>query len=133
MNTPVTIVNLIHDTATNKDTPVCWVFQHATWRETYGSSGNGTVKDPAKTVHVRIMARVGESPYLPAYEWYALPAEGKEKAWTLKNGWMIVKGAIPSMTIGQYNKLKQSHDCTTIKEWADNREQFLPHWHIYGG
>ena len=46
---------------------------------------------------------------------------------------MIVKGAIPSMTIGQYNKLKQRHDCTTIKEWADNREQFLPHWHIYGG
>ena len=90
MNTPVTIVNLIHDTATDKDTPVCWVFQHATWRETYGSSGNGTVKDPAKTVHVRIMARMGEPPYLPAYEWYALPAEAKEKAWTLKNGWMIV-------------------------------------------
>lgn len=133
MNTSVTIINLIHDTATDKDTPVCWVFNNATWRETYGTSGNGTVKDPAKTVHVRIMARNRVPPYMPAWAWYQLPADVKQKVWTLKNGWMIVKGAIPSMTIEQYNRLKKSADCTVITAWADNREQFLPHWHIYGG
>lgn len=133
MNTPVTLVNIITDSATGKETPICWVFKNASWREKVGSSGNGTAKDPAKTVHVRIMAKMGEPPYLPAYVWYGLPTEAKEKAWTLKNGWMIIKGAVSSMTIGQYTKLKKNHDCTTITAWSDNREQYLPHWHIYGG
>ena len=132
MNTPVTIINLIHDTATDNDTPVCWVFQHATWRETYGSSGNGTAKDPATTVHVRIMARVGEPPYIPAWQWYTLPADGKEKAWTLKPGWLLLKGAVPQLTLEEYSTLCK-RGAVRLTAFADNREQLLPHWHLEGG
>ena len=38
MQGTVTVVNLIHDTAAETDTPVCWVFPACSWRERRGSS-----------------------------------------------------------------------------------------------
>ena len=38
MQTAVTVVNLIHDTATETDRPVCWVFPFCSWRECRSTS-----------------------------------------------------------------------------------------------
>ena len=58
MQTAVTVVNLIHDTATETDRPVCWVFPGCSWRECRSTSGSGTAKDPERTTHIRIPASV---------------------------------------------------------------------------
>ena len=56
MQTAVTVVNLIHDTVTETDRPVCWVFAGCSWRECRSTSGSGTAKDhphphPGQRVH----------------------------------------------------------------------------------
>ncbi len=58
MQTAITVVNLIHDTVTETDRPVCWVFPVCSWRECRSTSGNGTAKDPERTTHIRIPASV---------------------------------------------------------------------------
>ena len=131
MQTAVTVVNLIHDPQTDTDTPVCWVFPACSWRERIGTTGSGTAKDPAREVHVRIPARMGEAPYLPAWEWYALPAEARRKAWTLKNGWLLLKGAVQALTLDEYTALCK-RGAVRLTAFADNREQLLPHWHLQG-
>lgn len=131
MQTAVTVVNLIHDPKTDTDTPVCWVFPACSWRERIGTTGSGTTKDPAREVHVRIHARMGEPPYLPAWEWYALPEEAKRKAWTLKNGWLLLKGAVQELTLAEYTALCK-RGAVRLTAFADNREQLLPHWHLQG-
>ena len=65
MQTAITVVNLIHDTATETDRPVCWVFPGCSWRECRSTSGSGTAKDPERTTHIRIPASVCTADYLP--------------------------------------------------------------------
>ena len=67
MQTAVTVVKLIHDTATETDRPVCWVFSGCSWREcrSASGSGSGTAKDPERTTHIRIPASVCTMGYLP--------------------------------------------------------------------
>ncbi len=98
MQTAVTVVNLIHDTATETDMPVCWVFAGCSWRECRSTSGSGTAKDPERTTHIRIPASVCTAGYLPYAQWAALPAAEKAKHWTLKRGWKLVQGAVPALT-----------------------------------
>ncbi len=131
MQTAVTVVNLIHDPKTDADTPVCWVFPACSWRERIGTTGSGTAKDPSREIHVRIPARMGEAPYLPAWEWYALSKEAKHKAWTLKNGWLLLKGAVQTLTLAEYTALCK-RGAVRLTAFADNREQLLPHWHLQG-
>ena len=65
MQTAVTVVNLIHDTVTETDRPVCWVFAGCSWRECRSTSGSVTAKDPERTTHIRIPASVCTMGYLP--------------------------------------------------------------------
>ena len=80
MQTAVTVVNLIHDTATETDRPVCWVFPGCSWRECRSTSGSGTAKDPERTTHIRIPASVCTAGYLPYAQWAALSAAEKGQA-----------------------------------------------------
>ena len=113
MQTAVTVVNLIHDTATETDRPLCWVFAGCSWRECRSTSGSGTAKDPERTTHIRI------------------PAE-KAKHWTLKRGWKLVQGAVPALTAEEYAKLEKTHLCCTAAAVSNDREPLLPHWHVEG-
>ena len=65
MQGTVTVVNLIHDTKTETDAPVCWPFPACSWRECRSTSGSGTAKDPERTTHVRIPAGLCTQGYLP--------------------------------------------------------------------
>lgn len=102
MQTAVTVVNLIHDTATETDRPVCWVFAGCT------------------------------AGYLPYAQWAALSAAEKAKHWTLKRGWKLVQGAVPALTEAEYAKLEKTHLCCTAAAVSDDREPLLPHWHVEG-
>ena len=103
MQTAVTVVNLIHDTKNETDTPVCWPFPVCSWRECRSTSGNGTAKDPQRNTHVRIPAGVCTQGYLPYAQWAALSAAEKEKHWTLKRGWKLVQGAVRTLTAEEYD------------------------------
>ena len=70
--------------------------------------------------------------YLPYAQWAALPAAEKPKHWTLKRGWKIVQGAVPSLTEAEYAHLEKTHLCCTVAVVSDNREPLLPHWHVEG-
>lgn len=48
MQCSVTVVNLIHDTATETDRPVCHAIPGSSWREKLDTSGG----DPQRTVHI---------------------------------------------------------------------------------
>lgn len=65
MQCSVTVVNLIHDTATEIDRPVCHVIPGCSWREKLDTSGG----DPQRTVHVRLPPAAG---YLPYFQWAKL-------------------------------------------------------------
>lgn len=104
MQTAVTVVNLIHDTATETDRPVCWVFPGCSWRECRSTSGSGTAKDPERTTHIRIPASVCTMGYLPYAQWAALSAAEKTKHWTLKRGWKLVQGSVPALTEAEYHR-----------------------------
>ena len=134
MQTAVTVVNLIHDTATETDMPVCWVFPGCSWREcrSASGSGSGTAKDPERTTHIRIPASVCTMGYLPYAQWAALSAAEKTKHWTLKRGWKLVQGAVPALTVEEYAKLEKTHLCCTAAAVSDDREPLLPHWHVEG-
>ena len=121
MQTAVTVVNLIHDTATETDRPVCWVFPGCSWRECRSTSGSGTAK-----------ASVCTMGYLPYAQWAALSAAEKAKHWTLKRGWKLVQGAVPALTEAEYAKLEKTHLCCTAAAVSDDREPLLPHWHVEG-
>lgn len=132
MQGTVTVVNLIHDTATETDTPVCWSFPGCSWRECRSTSGSGTAKDPERTTHVRIPAGLCTHGYLPYAQWAALPAAEKVKHWTLKRGWKLVQGAVRTLTAEEYAHLEKTHLCCTVSAISDNREPLLPHWHVEG-
>ena len=137
MQTTVTVVNLIRDVKTETDVPVCWVFPACSWREVRGTSernaaGSGLSKDPTRTTHIRIPASVCTAGYLPYAQWAALPAAEKQKHWTLKRGWKLVQGAVPSLTAAEYAKLEKTHLCCMAAAISDNREPLLPHWHVEG-
>mgnify|MGYP004489049305 CR=1 FL=1 len=132
MQTAVTVVNLIHDTATEADTPVCHVLPGCSWRQRLSSSGSGPAKDPRRTVQVRIPATLCTAGYLPYAQWAALPAAQKPDHWTLKRGGKLVQGAVRSLTAQQYARLEKTHTCCTISAVSDDREPLLPHWHVEG-
>lgn len=132
MQCSVTVVNLIHDTATEADTPVCHVLPVCSWRERRSTDGNGTAKDPRRTVQVRIPANLCTAGYLPYAQWAALSAAEKAKHWTLKRGWKLVQGAVPALTEAEYAKLEKTHLCCTAAAVSDDREPLLPHWHVEG-
>lgn len=131
MQTAVTVVNLIHDPKTDTDTPVCRVFPGCSWRERIGTAGSGTAKDPDREVHVRIPAGICTQGYLPYPQWAALPAEEKAKHWTLKTGWLLLKGAVQALTLDEYSALCK-RGAVHLTAFADNREPLLPHWHLQG-
>ena len=62
MQCSVTVVNLIHDTATEIDRPVCHVIPGSSWREKLDTSGG----DPQRTVHIRLPPAAG---YLSYFQW----------------------------------------------------------------
>lgn len=132
MQGTVTVVNLIHDTKTETDTPVCWAFPACSWRECRSTSGSGTAKDPERTTHVRIPAGLCTQGFLPYAQWSALPAAEKRRHWTLKRGWKLVRGAVPTLTAEEYAHLEKTHLCCTVSAISDNREPLLPHWHVEG-
>ena len=68
MQTPVTVVMLLHDIATETDRPVCKVLTGCSWRETRRTSASG---DPQRVVHIRLPPAPG---YLPYPQWALLPA-----------------------------------------------------------
>ena len=112
MQCSVTVVNLIHDTATETDRPVC----HA----------GG---DPQRTVHVRLPPAAG---YLPYFQWAKLPPGEKAAHWTLKRGGKLICGAVRSLTEAEYAALEKTHICCTVAAVSDNREPLLPHFHVEG-
>ena len=59
MQCSVTVVNLIHDTATEIDRPVCHVIPGSSWREKLDTSGG----DPQRTVHIRLPPAAGYLSY----------------------------------------------------------------------
>ena len=132
MQCSVTVVNLIHDTATETDRPVCHVIPGSSWREKLDTSGTGTSKDPERTTHIRIPASVCTAGYLPYAQWTALPAAEKAKHWTLKRGWKLVQGTVSALTAEEYAKLEKTHLCCTAAAVSDDREPLLPHWHVEG-
>ena len=75
MQTAVTVVNLIHDTATETDRPESRVIPGSRRRECRTPTGSGTAKDPAREVHIRIPAGVCSAGNLPYVQWAALPAD----------------------------------------------------------
>lgn len=83
MQCTVTVVNLVHDTQTETDRPVCRVLPGCSWRETQDTSGHA----PKRTVHVRIPPSTG---YLPYAQWAKLPPAEKAAHWTLKRGGILV-------------------------------------------
>lgn len=132
MQTAVTVVMLLHDPAADTDTPVCRVLPGCSWRQCLGSSGTGPNRDPERTVQVRIPATLAAGGYLPYSQWAALPAAQKQQHWTLKRGWKLVQGALPTLTAGDYARLEKTQPCCTISAVSDDREPLLPHWHVEG-
>ena len=125
MQCSVTVVNLIRDTATETDRPVCHAIPGCSWREKLDTSGG----DPQRTVHVRLPPAAG---YLPYFQWAKLPPGEKAAHWTLKRGWKVVQGAVQSLTAEEYARLEKTHPCCTVAAVSDNREPLLPHWHVEG-
>lgn len=52
MQTAVTVINLIHDTATETDRPICHVIPGCSWREKQDTAKG----DPRRVVHIRLAA-----------------------------------------------------------------------------
>ncbi|MGN0706893.1 MAG: hypothetical protein ACI4JC_02720 [Faecalibacterium sp.] len=133
MQTAVTVVNLIHDTKTETDTPVCRVFPLCLWRETLGTSGGGAAAgDPTRKIHIRIPASAWTAGYLPYAQWAALSPAEKRTHWTLKRGWKLIRGSAAALTAAEYAALEKTRTCCTVSAISDNREPLLPHWHIEG-
>lgn len=132
MQCSVTVVNLIHDTSTEADTPVCHVLPGCSWRERRSTDGTGTAKDPRRTVQVRIPANLCTAGYLPYAQWAALPQAEKPAHWTLKRGGKLICGAVRSLTETEYAALEKTHICCTVAAVSDNREPLLPHFHVEG-
>lgn len=125
MQCSVTVVNLIHDTATETDRPVCHVIPGSSWREKLDTSGG----DPQRTVHVRLPPAAG---YLPYFQWAKLPPGEKAAHWTLKRGGKLICGAVRCLTEAEYAALEKTHICCTVAAVSDNREPLLPHFHVEG-
>ena len=106
MQCSVTVVNLIHDTATETDRPVCHAIPGSSWREKLDTSGG----DPQRTVHVRLPPAAG---YLPYFQWAKLPPGEKAAHWTLKRGGKLICGAVRSLTEAEYAALEKTHICCT--------------------
>ena len=88
MQTPVTVVMLLHDAATEADQPVCKVLTGCSWRETRRTSASG---DPQRVVHIRLPPAPG---YLPYPQWARLPPAEKAAHWTLKRGGKLLLSLI---------------------------------------
>ena len=114
MQCSVTVVNLIHDTATETDRPVCHAIPGSSWREKLDTSGG----DPQRTVHVRLPPAAG---YLPYFQWAKLPPGEKAAHWTLKRGGKLICGAVRSLTEAEYAALEKTHICCTVAAVSDNR------------
>ncbi len=125
MQCSVTVVNLVHDTRTEADTPVCKVLAGCSWRETQTTQSG----DPRRVVHVRLPPAAG---FLPYAQWAKLPAAEKAAHWTLKRGDKLVKGTVPRLTEAEYTALEKTHNCCTVAAVSDNREPLLPHFHVEG-
>ena len=115
MQCGVTVVNLIHDTATETDQPVCHVIPGSSWREKLDTSGG----DPQRTVHIRLPPAAG---YLPYFQWAKLPPGEKAAHWTLKRGGKLICGAVRSLTEAEYAALEKTHICCTVAAVSDNLE-----------
>lgn len=125
MQCTVTVVNLVHDTKTETDRPVCRVLPDCSWRETQDTSGG----DPRRAVHIRLPPAPG---YLPYAQWAKLPPAEKTAHWTLKRGSKLIRGAVLSLTEAEYAALEKNYICCTVAAVSDNREPLLPHFHVEG-
>ena len=125
MQCTVTVVNLVHDTQTETDRPVCRVLPGCSWRETQDTSGH----DPKRAVHIRLPPAPG---YLPYAQWAKLPPAEKAAHWTLKRGGKLIRGAVRSLTEAEFAALEKNHICCTVAAVSDDREPLLPHFHVEG-
>lgn len=125
MQCSVTVVNLIHDTATETDRPICHIIPGCSWREKQDTAKG----DPQRVVHIRLPPLSG---YLPYPLWAKLPSEEKAAHWTLKRGGKLICGAVRSLTEAEYAALEKTHICCTVAAVFDNREPLLPHFHVEG-
>lgn len=125
MQCNVTVVNLIHDTKTETDTPVCRVLRGCSWQETQDTSGG----DPKRVVHIRLPPAKG---YLPYAQWAKLTPAEKAAHWTLKRGGKLICGAVQNLTEAGYAALEKNYTCCTVAAVSDNRGVPLPHFHVEG-
>ena len=125
MQCSVTVVNLIHDTATETDRPVCHVIPGCSWREKHDPSGDATQRPE----HIQLPPPAGTLPY---FQWAKLPPGEKAAHWTLKRGGKLICGAVRSLTEAEYAALEKTHICCTVAAVSDCREPHLPHNHVEG-
>lgn len=70
MQTAITVINLIHDTVTETDRPICHIIPGCSWREKQDTAKG----DPRRVVHIRLPPLSG---YLAYPLWAKLPSEEK--------------------------------------------------------
>ena len=126
MQTPVTVVMLLHDAATEADQPICKVLTGCSWREMRRTSSSG---DPQRVVHVRLPPVPGDLPYPQCA---CRPLAEKAAHWTLKRGGKLICGAVRSLTEAEYAALEKTHICCTVADVSDDRGVPLPHFHVEG-
>ena len=103
MQTPVTVVMLLHDAATEADQPVCKVFTGCSWRETRRTSASGTPQrggayPPPACAGLSALSPVGAS----------APRQKNAAHWTLKRGGKLLCGAVRGLTEAEYAALEKS-------------------------
>ena len=125
MQCSVTVVNLIHDTATEIDRPVCHVSPGEQLAEKWTPSGG----DPSGRCTSGCPLPPGICPISSGQS--SRPGE-KAAHWTLKRGGKLICGAVRSLTEAEYAALEKTHICCTVAAVSDNREPLLPHFHVEG-
>ena len=116
MQTPVTVVMLLHD--------IGYRNRPAGLQGAHGAAGWGDLPYPAsrrppqRVVHIRLPPAPGHRPYP---QWARLTPAEKAAHWTLKRGSKLLCGAVRSLTEAEYAALEKTHICCTVADVSDNR------------
>ncbi|MFR6092403.1 MAG: hypothetical protein ACLUIR_03255 [Faecalibacterium prausnitzii] len=111
MQCSVTVVNLIHDSATETDRPVCHVIPGCSWRRSWTLRR----RPPANGAHPAAPA----AGYLPYFQWAKLPP-GERRHTGRSRGGKPICGAVRSLTEAEYAALEKTHICCTVAAVSDN-------------
>ena len=127
MQTPVTVVMLLHDTATEKRPAG---LQGAHRVQLAGDAPHLGLRRPPEGGAYPPPACAGLSALSPV----GASAPGRKKAahWTLKRGGKLLCGAVRSLTEAEYATLEKTHICCTVADVSDDRGVPLPHFHVEG-